>query len=82
MEPVRPTLRCLRNDLKLALPPATQPLDEVDHPLLAKARAQFADGANPHERIARLRGIRSVVTGLRSGISPGRGGIDCQESDN
>lgn len=54
MEPVRPTLRCLRNDLKLALPPATQPLDEVDHPLLAKARAQFADGANPHERIAAI----------------------------
>jgi hypothetical protein len=33
MERARPTLRCLRADLKLPLPPVDQPLDEIDHPL-------------------------------------------------
>lgn len=47
----RPTLRCLHNDLKLPLPPADQPLDELDHPVLHKAREQFADSDTPHERI-------------------------------
>jgi hypothetical protein len=51
MQPARPTLRCLREDLKLSVPPASQPLDEFDHPLLRKAREQFADEAIPHERI-------------------------------
>lgn len=48
---VRPTLRCLREDLELPVPPATQPLGEIDHPLLAKAAAQFADPGAKHERI-------------------------------
>jgi hypothetical protein len=47
----RPTLRCLTSDLGLAIPPVEEPLDEIDHPLLAKAREQFADTAAPHERI-------------------------------
>jgi len=35
----RPTVRCLRDDLGFAkLPPATQPLDEIDHVLVGKAR--------------------------------------------
>jgi hypothetical protein len=36
-------MRCLREDLHLQLPPASTPLDQVDHPLLAKAGEQFAD---------------------------------------
>jgi hypothetical protein len=52
MERVRPTLRCLREDLKVALPSTDTPLDRIPHPLLAKAHEQFADPATPHERIA------------------------------
>ena len=47
----RPTLRCLREDLGRAVPPADTPLDEVSHPLLAKASERFADDGTPHERI-------------------------------
>lgn len=56
--PVRPTLRCLREDLHLPLPPASIPLDQVDHPLLTKAGEQFADPDTSHERI---RAIDDVV---------------------
>jgi hypothetical protein len=48
----RPTLRCLREDLGQAVPPADTPLEEVPHPLLAKATERFADEATPRERIA------------------------------
>jgi hypothetical protein len=51
MLPVRPTLRVLREDLKLPVPGARMPLDRVDHPLLNKARDQFADDGTRHERI-------------------------------
>lgn len=51
VEPVRPTLRCLRDDLGLTVPPVNRPLDEVDHPLLRKAVEAFADPDTPHERI-------------------------------
>ncbi|MFI1413694.1 hypothetical protein ACH4Y0_27785 [Streptomyces sp. NPDC020707] len=43
LRPARPTLRCLREDLCLAMPPVTAPLDEIDHPVPAKASEQFAD---------------------------------------
>lgn len=34
----RPTIRCLREDLRFAkLPPATEPLDKIDHVLVGKA---------------------------------------------
>ena len=56
--PTRPTLQCIREDLSLPVPPATQPLDEIDHPLLRKASEQFAPGDTPHERI---RAIDDVV---------------------
>lgn len=49
--PARPTLRCLRDDLKLAVPPADHPLDEIAHPLLIKATEQFASEHVKHERI-------------------------------
>jgi hypothetical protein len=49
--PARPTLRALREDLKVPVPPVFEPLDELDHPLLAKAREQFADENAAHERI-------------------------------
>ena len=56
--PVRPTLRCLREDLHLPIPPASTPLDDVDHPLLNKANEQFVDPDTPHERV---RAIDDVV---------------------
>ncbi|MBB5955009.1 hypothetical protein FHS29_001579 [Saccharothrix tamanrassetensis] len=55
---VRPTLRCLRGDLGLALPPLDEPLDEIDHPLVRKANSQFALPTGPRERI---RSIDDVV---------------------
>jgi hypothetical protein len=48
---VRPTLRCLREDLGLPIPRVDAPLDEIAHPLLAKAAEHFADGQAGHERI-------------------------------
>jgi hypothetical protein len=51
MRTARPTLRCLREDLVLPLPPVTDPLDETDHPLLAKTQEQFASQDSKHERI-------------------------------
>jgi hypothetical protein len=50
----RPTLRCLREDLALAVPRADAPLEEISHPLLAKATERFADDRTPHERIAAI----------------------------
>lgn len=51
MDHPRPTLRCVREDLKLPIPPIDDPLDEIDHPLLAKAAEQFTDDTTRHERI-------------------------------
>lgn len=51
MRSVRPTLRALLHDLRLPLPPVNEALDDLDHPLLAKARAQFAAPGIGHERI-------------------------------
>ena len=51
VEPARPTLRCLREDLGLAVPPVNRPLDEIDHSLVRKAVEVFADPETPHERI-------------------------------
>lgn len=51
MQQVRPTLRTMAQDLCIPLPPVNQPLDEIDHPVLAKARAQFAVQEVAHERI-------------------------------
>ncbi|HEV3173168.1 MAG TPA: hypothetical protein VGZ32_22665 [Actinocrinis sp.] len=48
---VRPTLRCLTQDLGLPLPSARVLLDDVEHPLLQKSAEQFADADTPHERI-------------------------------
>ena len=51
---VLPTLRCLRDDLGQAIPRADTPLDEIEHPLLAKAVGQFTGDETPHERIAAI----------------------------
>jgi hypothetical protein len=48
----RPTLRCLREDLGQAVPPAGTPLDQVPHPLLAEVGKRFATDGTPCERIA------------------------------
>lgn len=47
----RPALRCLREDLGLPVPRVDVRLDEVAHPLLAKAAERFAGGQAGHERI-------------------------------
>ncbi len=48
------TLRCLREDLALAVPRADTSLEEISHPLLAKATERFADDQTPHEGIAAI----------------------------
>jgi hypothetical protein len=58
MQRARPTLRALREDFKLPIPPTDDLLDEIDHPLLGKATEQFADEKSKHERI---RAITDVV---------------------
>jgi hypothetical protein len=51
----RPTLRCLPEDLALAVPRADTSLEEIGHPLLARATERFADDqTTPHERIAAI----------------------------
>ena len=51
MESVRPTLRTLTDDLRLPLPPIDELLEEIDHPLLTKARTKFSAPNAAHERI-------------------------------
>jgi hypothetical protein len=52
---VRPTIRCLRDDLAIAkLPPADVLLDAIDHPILRKANASFPTADAPGERIAAI----------------------------
>ena len=52
MSPTRPTIRCLREDLGFAkLPPARVALDELDHPLVRKASAQFAGDSARERRV-------------------------------
>ena len=46
----RPMLRCLREDLALAVLRADIPLEKISHPLLAKANERFADDQTPPER--------------------------------
>jgi hypothetical protein len=57
----RPTLRCLREDLALAVPRADTPLEDVSHPLLAKATERFADDQTPHERDGLDNSIPSIT---------------------
>jgi hypothetical protein len=45
MDRVRPTIRCVREDLHLKLPSARSPSDHFAHPLLDKASEQSADPA-------------------------------------
>jgi hypothetical protein len=55
-ERARPTLHCLREDLALPVPPVNTPLDEITHPLLAKATERVADDETPRERISAIDG--------------------------
>lgn len=71
MSRVRPTIRCLREDLHLGLPSAQVPLDQLAHPLMDKASEQFADPGTPHDRI---RAIDDVVL-LKVKIQRWRGAV-------
>ncbi len=51
---VRPTLRCLTEDLGLKIPSIDDPLDELDHPSLRKVGQQFADPGGSRERISSI----------------------------
>jgi hypothetical protein len=53
-ERARPTLRCLREDLALPAQRVDTPLEEISHPLLAKATERFADDQTSHERIVAI----------------------------
>ena len=72
---VRPTLRCLRDDLRLPLPTAHVPLDEIDHPVLRKAGEQFAAPDTPHERIVSIDDV--VLLKVKTGRW--RGAVFCDE---
>jgi hypothetical protein len=74
---VRPTLRCLRDDLRLPLPSAHSSLDQVEHPLLTKAREQFAVPDTAHERI---RAIDDVIL-FKAKVSRWRGAVFVDEPD-
>jgi hypothetical protein len=54
MQPARPTLRCLREDLDVRIPPVDEPLEAVGHPLLTKVNQQFSSVDATHERIAAI----------------------------
>lgn len=58
MNHVRPTLRVLRDDLRIPIPSAQVPLETISHPLIGKASDQFAGPETAHERI---RAIDDVV---------------------
>jgi hypothetical protein len=50
--PTRPTIGCLTEDLGIArLPPLSQPLSAVDHPLIRKVQATFQRTTLPSARI-------------------------------
>ncbi|PXX69220.1 hypothetical protein DFR70_102908 [Nocardia tenerifensis] len=74
---VGPTLRCLRDDLRLPVPSAALPLDQVEHPLLAKASEQFADPDTPHERI---RAIDDVIL-FKVKVRRWRGAVHCDAAE-
>jgi hypothetical protein len=75
--PVRPTLRCLREDLRLPVPSARTALDQVDHPLLGKANEQFACTSIRHERI---RSIDDVIL-FKVKVGRWRGAVFTGEPD-
>ena len=67
-ERARPTLRCLREDLVLAVPAVDTPLEEVSHPLLAKVAERFADDQVLFKvKVQRWRGAVWVDAGLAGG---------------
>ena len=51
---IRPTMRCLREDLEVAVPTADTPQEEISHPLLTKAAEYFPDDQAPRERIVSI----------------------------
>lgn len=72
---VRPTLRYLRDDLRVPLPTARVALDEIDHPILRKAAGLFAAPGTPHERIASIDDV--VLFKVKTGRW--RGAVFCDE---
>jgi hypothetical protein len=77
MGTVRPTLRALREDLGVAVPPISTLLEELEHPLLVKANEQFAQPGTPHERI---RAIDCEVL-FKVKVNRWRGAVWCDDAD-
>jgi hypothetical protein len=61
----RVTLRCLREDLKLELPPVEVDLGELDHPLMAEARRLAPAAPRGQKRILSIK--HPLVYRLRHG---------------
>ncbi len=68
---LRPTLRCVHEDLGVSIPSVTTPLHEIDHPLVARAQQQ-ADVA-PTEKIASIDDV--VLLKCKPGGSRWRGAV-------
>src|ERR1700742_4542878 len=72
----RPTLRCLRDDLALELPPVEVDLGGLDHPLIAEARRLASTAPRGQKRIL------SIDHPLVSRLTHGRwGGATWLEAD-
>lgn len=71
---VRPTLRCMRQDLQVALPTADVSLEDVPHELVGKAqRIPELDAAGGAERIVSVRDriwLKVKTSGWRGAILP------------
>ncbi|MGP3966724.1 hypothetical protein [Streptomyces sp. 6N223] len=59
------TLRCLREDLGIPLPAVTVPLDELNHPLIAKTAGTTAFAPVGNALLATSAGLSALV--LRAG---------------
>jgi hypothetical protein len=69
--PIRPTLRCLQDDLGIAVPPPGTPLDELSHPLIERIQRQADDA--PTEKIASI--DDTVLLKCKPGGSRWRGAV-------
>ena len=58
MPRVRPTLRCLRDDLRIPLPRPAVSLDDLDHPVLMKARELASNHPANQKHLESIRDVQ------------------------